>query len=253
MEGIPKPEDITSIDLILSANRALLCEIRPNMRKVAVEYLKDQQKILLYYYYNEPPSQKELDYDVVGTISTEMSCDFPFEINFEEYIIVIPYPGILPEKGICVYRRYEPSWDNMEKKGLFSKEGKVCYEEKGKDFKNSDIVQIKEKQGSREITKVDLVIAANQALNCLIHPNMREIDFEYVKEERKINCIVYFDSPPTNAHLADVRNIISRMRNQFPEEIQWEEQIIDLPYPSRIPNRGICMYRRYERSPDIDN
>lgn len=112
MKGIPSPENVTQSDLILSANRALLCEIRPNMRKISVEYFRDQRKIVLYFYYNSAPSQDELDYDVVGVISTEMSCDFPQEINWEEKIIVLPYPNRLPDKGICVYRRYEPSPDD---------------------------------------------------------------------------------------------------------------------------------------------
>lgn len=111
MQGIPEPEAITNIDLILSANRALLCEIRPNMRKVSVEYLKDQKKIILHFYYDKSPTQEELDYDVFGVISAEMSCDFPLEISWEENIIVLPYPNKLPEVGVCVYRRYEPSPD----------------------------------------------------------------------------------------------------------------------------------------------
>lgn len=111
IEGMPSPEAITKTDLILSANRALLCEIRPNMRKVSVEYDRNQSKITLYFYYDLPPTQEELDYDVFGVISAEMSCDFPREINWEEKIIVIHYPGRLPDTGICVYRRYEPSTD----------------------------------------------------------------------------------------------------------------------------------------------
>ena len=109
MKGIPSPENITRTDLIMSANRALLCEIRPNMRKIDVEYLKNHRKIKLYFYYDTPPSQEELDYDVFGNILTEMSCDFPDEIAWEEKIIVLPYPKKLPDNGVCVYRRYEPS------------------------------------------------------------------------------------------------------------------------------------------------
>ena len=109
MEGIPRLEKISRVELILSANRALLCEVRPNMRKVSVEYIKNEKKIVLYFYYDSQVSQEELDYDVFGVISAEMSCDFPQEIEWEEKLIVLPYPNKLPEEGICVYRRYEPS------------------------------------------------------------------------------------------------------------------------------------------------
>ncbi len=79
------------------------------MRKVSVEYIKNEKKIVLYFYYDSQVSQEELDYDVFGVISAEMSCDFPQEIEWEEKLIVLPYPNKLPEEGICVYRRYEPS------------------------------------------------------------------------------------------------------------------------------------------------
>ena len=45
MEGIPRFENITRADLILSANRALLSEVRSNMRKVSLEYLMDEKKL----------------------------------------------------------------------------------------------------------------------------------------------------------------------------------------------------------------
>ena len=109
VRGIPNLDSITPADLILSASRALLCEIRPNMRKISIEYLKDQRKMILYFYYDSPPSQEELDYDPFGAIITEMSADFSEEVDWEEKIIVLPYPHRMPDKGICVYRRYEPS------------------------------------------------------------------------------------------------------------------------------------------------
>lgn len=108
MEGMPDLDNISRADLILSANRALLGEIRPNMRKICVEYLKNERKIILYFFYNSPPTQDELDYDVQGIISVEMSCDFPDELIWEERSIILPYPEKLLSKGICVFLRYEP-------------------------------------------------------------------------------------------------------------------------------------------------
>lgn len=109
MKGIPNLDEISWADLILSANRALQCEIRPNMRRISVEYLKEEKKIIMYFFYDTPPTQEDLDYDVEGTVTAEMSADFPSEIEWEEQSIVLPYPKRLPGLGICVFRRYEPS------------------------------------------------------------------------------------------------------------------------------------------------
>ena len=109
MEGIPDLEKIDRVDLILSGHRALLGEIRSNMRRVCVEYLKNEKKMILYFFYDSPPTQEELDYDVEGVVSAEMSCDFPQELHWEERSFVLPYPARIPENGINLFRRYEPS------------------------------------------------------------------------------------------------------------------------------------------------
>ncbi len=108
MKGIPKLDEISHVDLILSANRVLQCEIRPNMRRISVDYFMEQKKIVMYFFYDTPPTQEDLDYDVEGTITAEMSADFPFEVELEEQSFILPYPKQLPGLGICVFRRYEP-------------------------------------------------------------------------------------------------------------------------------------------------
>jgi len=84
MEGIPNLDEISRADLILSANRALQCEVRPNMRHISVEYYRDQKKIIMYFFYDTLPTQEDVDYDVEGTITAEMSADFPSEVEWEE-------------------------------------------------------------------------------------------------------------------------------------------------------------------------
>lgn len=107
MEEIPDLDEISRADLILSANRALQCEIRPNMRRISIEYFREKKKIIVYFFYDTLPTQEDLDYDVEGTITAEMSADFPSEIKWEEQSFLLPYPKRLPNLGICVYRRYE--------------------------------------------------------------------------------------------------------------------------------------------------
>lgn len=109
MNSSPNLENIS--DLVFFTNRALQCEIRPNMRKISVEYVKEEKRFILYLYYDKPLTKDELDYDIAGTIIAEISSNFPdaIDIHWEDEVIVLPYPSKLPDKGICVYRRYEPS------------------------------------------------------------------------------------------------------------------------------------------------
>lgn len=101
-------------DLILYANRACLGEIRPNIRQISIQYIKNKKTILLSVYYNKPLTQEEEDYDVSGTILTEIMSDFPQELEWKDEVIVLPYPARIPDIGICVYRRYEPPPDLSE-------------------------------------------------------------------------------------------------------------------------------------------
>ena len=67
----------------------------------------------LYIYYDSPLTEEEKDYDISGGILTEIISDFPQAIDliWEEHEIILPYPNKLPDEGVCVYRRYEPSPD----------------------------------------------------------------------------------------------------------------------------------------------
>lgn len=81
------------------------------MRQISIQYIKEKKAIILYVYYDKPLTQEEEDYDVVGTILTEIISDFPQDLEWQEKIIILPYPEKVPSKGVCVYARYEPSMD----------------------------------------------------------------------------------------------------------------------------------------------
>jgi hypothetical protein len=53
-----KSREITNASLVLSANRVLWFEVRPNMRRVSVEYNEQENTVTLYLYYNKPLTQE---------------------------------------------------------------------------------------------------------------------------------------------------------------------------------------------------
>ena len=97
-------------ELICSVNKAFLCEIRPNMRRASAEYIKEEKRFILYIFWDKPMTQEEENYDISGTILTDIGCDFlDPDVSWEDENIVVPYPQRLPEKGISIFRRYEPT------------------------------------------------------------------------------------------------------------------------------------------------
>jgi hypothetical protein len=111
MNNSPNLNDIS--DLVFYTNRALQCEIRPNMRMISVEYIDIEKRFVLCLFYDKPLTEEESNYDVAGTIIAEISSNFPdsIGIKWEDEIILLPYPAKLPNKGLCIYRRHESSAD----------------------------------------------------------------------------------------------------------------------------------------------
>jgi hypothetical protein len=100
-------DEITNADLILSANRALLSEVRPYFRKVFVDYSKKESCITVYFYFDGPLSNEELDEDVSGIVLAQMIADFPQKLLWNDKVVILPFPMKIPNKGLCVYSRYE--------------------------------------------------------------------------------------------------------------------------------------------------
>lgn len=101
----PNPE--SKKDLIFYANRAMVDEIRPYIRKISIQYIKDENCIILYFYLDTPLSQDDLDSDALGAIVTEMCAHFSEKIMWDEKVTVIPYPEVVHFEGTCIYGRYE--------------------------------------------------------------------------------------------------------------------------------------------------
>src|SRR5262249_23793100 len=84
-------KEIKSWDLIFIAWRALLGEIRPNMRSIFIDYKKEEDKISVDFFYDTPPSEEDKNYDVEGTIIAEMISEYPDKV-WEHKSHIVPYP-----------------------------------------------------------------------------------------------------------------------------------------------------------------
>ena len=88
--------------LKLSVQRALLGEIVPSMRGVAIDY--DGPDIIVYFY-NDGEIDDDL-HDNFTSIGAEIIADFPTMI-IDEKILNIPFPQALPSHSHWAYLRKE--------------------------------------------------------------------------------------------------------------------------------------------------
>jgi hypothetical protein len=100
----------------------------------------------------------------------------------------------------------------------------------------------------------DLILYLNRACLGEIRPNMRQISIKFIKKEKKVILYVYYDKPLTQEELDYdvIGTILAEVISDFPQNLEWKEEVIVLPYPAKIPHNGVCVYARYEPSPDIE-
>jgi hypothetical protein len=197
----------TDHELIAIATVDMLCSVRPNMREISVEFIRENKRIHVFVYFDRPPDAEDIDQ--VSYIETEMMSRFPEEFDFTHCSVHLPYPKKILHRGICVYRRYEP---NPE---------------------------------PESVNQATLLVAANKAMLGRIHQNMREIDVEYNELTNKIRLLAYFDTVASDNQINDVDAIIAEMKGHFSPHVSWNKEIIILPFPARIPRKS-AVYYRYE-------
>jgi len=223
MEGTTN--EITDVFLILSTSRALLSEIRPNMRRVSIDYDRELGTISLLIYYDKPLNRNELDEDVSGIIVAEISADFPQNIDWKDDVIICPYPNKIPDKGLCVFQRYEPSLslvasDESVHEGIYS-----------------------------EINNVSLLLSANQALLNEVRPDMRRVSVNFDRDQNEITVSFYLNKLFADSELC-VANVLRQMSSWFSLNVHWKDEVIVLPFPIRIPDKGgFSVFQRYEPYP----
>lgn len=93
-------------DLLISAQRALLEKVTPNLRSVCLT--ASNECIELSFYYDHTPSEEEEE--LASLADAEFIADFPspeYKTRFCQKIV--PFPEKMPDVGFCIYQRYEPS------------------------------------------------------------------------------------------------------------------------------------------------
>ena len=96
---------LSSINLRLSAMRALFEKIKPNLRMASVAELEGKIIRLTFCYDGEITDEEE---DLAGDAGTEVIADFPQEHLIEWDLIRCDYPEKIPSlPGYVVYARYE--------------------------------------------------------------------------------------------------------------------------------------------------
>ncbi|MEX9974562.1 hypothetical protein AB7W84_13645 [Providencia rettgeri] len=90
--------------LKLSAQRALLGAITPNIRTIFVELVDDD--IQIYFYYDG--IVQEDDEENASIVSSEIIADFDDEFDINLVIKQVDYPmNIIQSSGMCIYYRKE--------------------------------------------------------------------------------------------------------------------------------------------------
>lgn len=92
----------TIVSLLLATQRALLGEVVPSLRAIAVEW---KDNTILIYFYNDGGISKELEHDY-SSIAAEVVANYS-DADVDEKIIRLDYPAKLPEHQYWAYRRKE--------------------------------------------------------------------------------------------------------------------------------------------------
>jgi hypothetical protein len=95
---------VTRLDVLFSVQRALLGEVRPNLRAVTANY--DDCHVLVTLYFDGPISDG--DRETTSEIETEVIAYFPSTIEVRANWIRADAPGRIDDAGLWIFARKEP-------------------------------------------------------------------------------------------------------------------------------------------------
>jgi len=89
----------------LSASRALLGAVTPNLRVVTIKISPEQKMVIVCFFYDGEISEE--DFETANTAITEIISDFPPDYDLDDHIERIDYPNPIPLDGRVVFERKE--------------------------------------------------------------------------------------------------------------------------------------------------
>lgn len=95
---------VDRLDILFSVQRALLGEVRPNLRVVTANY--DDSHVVISFYFDGPVSDD--DRETASEIETEVIAYFPPAIKIAANCIRVDAPERITDGGLWIYARKEP-------------------------------------------------------------------------------------------------------------------------------------------------
>ena len=96
------------IRLRLTAQRALLTHVTPELRSVSADIDPERQSVHLRFFFAREPSDSERD--AASCASTEVIADYSDGWVLDEEYLVVPATEKMPHLRLLVYHRCEDEW-----------------------------------------------------------------------------------------------------------------------------------------------
>ncbi|MFZ4099427.1 MAG: hypothetical protein ACOYKZ_03755 [Chlamydiia bacterium] len=209
----------------MSAGRALLDRVFPQLRAVSVDALTTSFRIF-FIYDDQLAEEQEEECRCAGT---ELLADYPDAIEvFEEIFLHLPAPATIVVPGILAYlRRESPSQDEAIARGGL----------------------IQEVLLGSPVTRPYILYATNRALLGEVTPNLREVLVGWT--EPTVRLSFYYDGPITDQHTATATRAAARVQSWL-AEAHVNASVERIDYPNKIPSlpqdgdTRVTIYARYE-------
>lgn len=207
-------------DPLRAIQLSLLGNITPNLR-AAYLLLEKEKRLGVNYYYNNPLSEEEEE--LVSLTETELISLYSDDYEFDTNVEIISYPKTIPQKGFCVYHRYEKNYNLIT------------------NFSDINIEKLKKINLSSDPILI-LFYSAQIALLGNVTPNLRAV----WTEENEANRMTFYYDQSLSAEEKELFKLASqKFTSEFPDgKANCAVEII--PYPKLIPQKGYCVYQRYE-------
>ncbi len=213
-------EQISIEYALLSAQRALLDVITPELRAVVVDVCPDDDLMYMYFYYDGEVSEKLIDLWQCATAEASAPLG---PVCFLDYDVVrLDYPAEIPLRGCFAYLRKEPG-ENGLRFPLKLEERPKC-----------------------ECLVADALLAVQSAMLGVVTPELRSVVVDAPQGEHFLYVRFYYDGEVSQELIDLWQRAILETRMDFGPEYQLDGAVERVDYPQEVPFRGRFAYFRKE-------